>query len=272
MLEPVRILFVGDVVGRPGRRAVRERLPALRKELGLDFVIANGENAAGGVGITEGTAKELFEAGIDCLTTGNHVWQQKEALQLLSRENRILRPANFPPEAPGCGWAVLPVRSGKGHIAVVNIMGQVFMNPTLDCPFKTLDRVMEQLHPKTPLVVVDFHAEATSEKQAFAYYADGRVTAVIGTHTHVATVDECLLPGGTAYITDVGMTGPTEGVIGMRVNEVLYHFLTKMPIKYEVATGRTKLCAVLVEADPETGKGLSIRRIERENDDEPSEA
>ncbi len=245
---------------------VREWVPVLRKELALDFVIANGENAAGGLGITENTAKELLDAGIDCLTTGNHVWKQKEALQLLARENRILRPANFPPEAPGCGWVVVTNLTKSLHLAVVNIMGQVFMEPILDCPFRTLDMVLEQVHPSTPLILVDFHAEATSEKQAFAYYADGRVTAVIGTHTHVATADERILPKGTAFITDVGMTGPCESVIGMDVNKVLYHFLTKLPIKFEVATGRAKLCAVLIEADALTGKALSIQRVERERD------
>lgn len=264
--ETVRILFIGDVIGRPGRHAVREWLPTLRKELALDFVIANAENSAGGLGITERTARELLEAGVDCLTTGNHVWKQKEALQLLTRENRVLRPANFPMETPGCGWTVLPVRTKNVNIAVVNIMGQVFMKPVLDCPFKALDRTLEQIHPKTKLIVVDFHAEATSEKQAFAYYADGRVTAVIGTHTHVPTADERLMPKGTAFITDVGMTGAIESVIGMRVNEVLYHFTTKLPAKFEVATGKVKLCSVLVEADIDTGRALSIQRVEREGE------
>jgi len=266
--ETVRILFVGDVVGRTGRRAIKEWLPLLRKELALDFIIVNAENAAGGMGITEATARELFEAGADCLTTGNHVWQQKEALQLLTRENRILRPANFPPDAPGCGWLVTSLKESKGHIAVINLMGQVFMKPILDCPFRTLDAVLEQLHPKTPLIVVDFHAEATSEKQALAFYADGRVTAVVGTHTHVPTADERLLPGGTAFITDVGMTGAIHSVIGMRVNEVLYHFTTKLPTRFEVAPGPAWLCAVLIEADRETGKALSIRRIVKESEGE----
>lgn len=266
MSETVRILFIGDIVGRPGRHAIRNWLPPLRKELSIDFVIANGENAAGGIGITEGTAKELLDAGVDCLTTGNHVWKQKEAMQLLSRENRVLRPANFPSETPGSGWVVFPVRNTPVHIAVVNIMGQVFMKPILDCPFKTLDKVLEQIHPKTPLIVVDFHAEATSEKQAFAYYADGRVTAVIGTHTHVMTADERIMPKGTAFITDVGMTGAIDSVIGMRVNEVLYHFVTKMPTKFEVATGKVKMCAVLIEADAQTGRAISIQRIEREGE------
>jgi metallophosphoesterase (TIGR00282 family) len=264
--ETVRILFVGDVVGRTGRRALAALLPALRKELSPDCVIVNGENAAGGMGITEATAQELFAAGADCITTGNHVWQQKEALQLLTREHRVLRPANFPPDAPGCGWLVLPLKGGKAHIAVINIMGQVFMKPVLDCPFRTLDAVLEQLHPPTPLVVVDFHAEATSEKQAFGFYADGRVTAVLGTHTHVQTADERLLPNGTAFITDVGMVGAINSVIGMRVNEVLYHFTTKLPARFEVATGRAGLCAVLVEADAQTGRAVAIRRIVRESD------
>lgn len=261
MAETVRVLFIGDIIGRPGRLAIQKKVPALRKELCLDFVIANGENAAGGIGITEGTARELLEAGIDCITTGNHVWKQKEALQLLVRENRVLRPANFPPEAPGCGWAIFPVEGKNAHIAVVNILGQVFMKPILDCPFKTLDRVLEQVHPKTPLIIVDLHAEATSEKQAFAYYADGRVTAVVGTHTHVMTADERLMPKGTAFITDVGMTGAVESVIGMKVNEVLYHFTTKLPAKFEVAVGKVKVCAVLIEADAETGRALSIQRL-----------
>ncbi|MCS7191604.1 MAG: TIGR00282 family metallophosphoesterase [Armatimonadetes bacterium] len=262
----MRILFIGDVVGRIGRNALQKWLPNLRKELSVDFVIANGENSAGGIGITEGTAKELLDSGVDCLTTGNHVWKQKEAIQFLSREHRVLRPANFPPEAPGSGWCVLPIRNKDLHVAVINIMGQIFMEPILDCPFKTLDKVLEQIHPKTPLIIVDFHAEATSEKQAFAYYADGRVTAVIGTHTHVMTADERLMPKGTAFITDVGMTGAIDSIIGMRVNEVLYHFVTKMPIKFEVATGKAKLCAVLIEAEVQNGKALSIQRVEKEGE------
>ncbi len=268
MEERVRILLIGDIVGRPGRHAVKMWLPSLRREWNLDFVIANGENAAGGLGITESTAKELFEAGVDCITTGNHVWKQKEALQFLARENRVLRPANFPPEVPGCGWVVIPLPNRSLHIAVINLMGQTFMEPILDCPFRALDRVLEQLHPSTPLVVVDFHAEATSEKQAFGYYADGRVTAVVGTHTHVATTDERILPKGTGFITDVGMTGTIDSVIGMDVNKVLYHFLTKLPVKFEVAIGRVKLCAVLIEADPQTGRAIHIQRVEREEDPE----
>ncbi|MCS7224540.1 MAG: TIGR00282 family metallophosphoesterase [Armatimonadetes bacterium] len=261
MAEPVRILFVGDVVGRTGRHLLNTHLHRLKKELACDFAIVNGENAAGGLGITERTAQEIFEAGADCITTGNHIWHHKEAIALLSRENRILRPANFPPEVPGSGWGVYQTASRRLPIAVLNLMGQIFMNPILDSPFHTFDRIRTFL-PESPIVtIVDFHAEATSEKQAFAYYVDGRVTAVIGTHTHVPTCDERILSKGTAFITDVGMTGALDSVIGMRVNEVLYQFLTKMPSKFEVASGPGILSAVLLRADPDTGEALSIERI-----------
>ncbi len=270
MAEPVRILFVGDVVGHTGRSLLKKHLPNLKKNLGVEFTIVNGENAAGGLGITDRTAQEIFEAGADCITTGNHVWHRKEAVGLLSRDWRVLRPANFPLEVPGSGWGVYQLESRRIAIAVVNLMGQIFMNPVLDSPFQTFDRIRTLLTPSPAVIIVDLHAEATSEKQAFAFYVDGRVTAVIGTHTHVPTCDERILPNGTAYITDVGMTGAQNSVIGMRIDEVLAHFLTKMPSKFEVAEGCGILCAVFVRADPDSGEALAIERIyARDQETEP---
>lgn len=253
----MRILFVGDVHGRPGRRAVTRRVPALRRELGVDFVVANAENSAGGVGLTPQTASELFEAGVDVLTGGNHTWAKREAYALLESDPRLVRPANYPPGVPGQGSTV--VRRGGLSLAVLNLQGRVFMDP-LDDPFRVARAEADRLRQRTPFVLVDFHAEATSEKVAMGYYLDGRVTAVVGTHTHVQTADERVLPGGTAYITDVGMTGPRDGVIGVDRQAILQRFLTQLPVRFEVASGPVQLSAVLVEADAE-GRATSIRRI-----------
>lgn len=253
----MRILFVGDVHGKPGRRAVARRVPALRRELGVDFVVANAENSAGGVGLTAKTAAELFEAGVDVLTGGNHTWAKREVYELLDSDPRLVRPANYPPGVPGHGSTVL--RRGGLALAVLNLQGRVFMDP-LDDPFRVAQAEVERLRQQTPFVLVDFHAEATSEKMAMGYYLDGRVTAVVGTHTHVQTADERVLPGGTAYITDVGMTGPRDGVIGVDREAILQRFLTQLPARFEVAAGPVQFNAVLVEADGD-GRATAIRRI-----------
>ncbi len=253
----MRILMVGDVVGRPGRRAVRALVPALRQELGLDLVIANGENAAGGYGITPATAQELLEAGVDVLTSGNHIWDQKEIVPYLDQEVPLLRPLNFPPGTPGRGALRL------GGVLVVNLMGRVFMQP-LEHPFLTIDRFLNGLRDRPPVVLVDFHAEATSEKQAMGWYLAGRVSAVLGTHTHVPTADARVLPGGTAFVTDVGMVGPRDSVIGDTKESVLERFLTLLPNRLEVAAGPVRFSSVLVEVDSATGRASAIQRIDRE--------
>ena len=255
----MRLLMVGDVVGAPGRRAVRENIPALRTELGIDFVVANGENAAGGNGITREVARELFSYGVDALTMGNHVWNHREAYGYVDGEERLVRPANYPAGAPGAGMRLFAV--GGVKIAVVNCSGRVFMAP-LDCPFRAMDGILDELAGRAHIILVDFHAEATSEKVAMGWYLDGRVTAVFGTHTHVQTADERLLPGGTAYITDVGMTGPRDSVIGVKKETVLEKFITQLPHRFEVAGGPYQFNAVLVEADAESGRALAVERIQ----------
>lgn len=255
----MRFLIIGDIVGRPGRRAVRQLLSGLLAETGAEMVIANGENAAGGNGITRAVAAELFGYGIDLLTMGNHVWDQKEAVVFLDEEPRILRPANYPPGAPGQGWCLSRARNGR-EVAVINLAGRVFQSH-LDCPFRTADHLIEKLRARTPVILVDFHAEATSEKQAFAWYVDGRVSAVWGTHTHVQTNDARILPGGTAYITDLGMTGPRDSVIGVKKEIVIRKFLSQMPVRFEVATGTAQLEGVVLEVDEATGRARDIRPL-----------
>jgi len=249
--------MIGDVIGQPGRRAISRMVPALRREYGLDLVVANGENAAGGFGITLETAHELLESGVDVLTSGNHIWDQKEIIPHLDEGLPLLRPANYP-DAPGRGYLVL------GDVVVLNLMGRVFMAP-LDCPFRTADQLLREVKANgTPRVIlVDFHAEATSEKQAMGWYLDGVVSAVFGTHTHVGTVDARILPKGTGYVTDVGMTGPVNSVIGSDTGAVLERFLTAMPQRLPVAEGPVMLNSVLVDVDPGTGKALTISRVDR---------
>jgi hypothetical protein len=256
----MRILFIGDIVGKIGRVAVKALLPNLVALYKVDLVIANGENAAGGFGITDKTANELFGVGIDVITTGNHVWDKKDALPYIAKEHRLLRPLNYPPGTIGMGSILLTKQDGK-KVAVLNVSGRVFMN-TLDCPFRTTDRELGRIAAETHIVVIDFHAEATSEKIAYGYYFDGRVSAVIGTHTHVQTADERILPGGTAYITDVGMTGPVESVIGIEKDQIIERFLSLMPRKYDVAEGKAVLSAVLVQVDDKSGKSDAIRRLQ----------
>ncbi len=257
----LRVLFIGDIVGRGGRRAVREVLPSLKKELSLDFVIANGENAAGGIGINPEKAEELFSMGIDVITTGNHIWKKREILPYLERHPRLLRPANYPSGAPGKGGAVYKLSNGL-KVAVLNLEGRVFMRP-LESPFKVAEQYIEILRQQTPLIIVDFHAEATSEKMALGWYLDGLVSAVLGTHTHVQTSDERILPQGTAYITDVGMTGPINSVIGMKKEIAIQGFLSQLPNRFEVASGEVELQGVYLELDEGSGKAISIKRIKR---------
>ena len=250
--------MIGDVMGKPGRRAVEALLPSLRRELALDLVIANGENAAAGRGLTEATAGELFDAGVDALTSGNHIWDQKEIISLLDREVAILRPLNYPPGAPGRG-----VLTQQG-VTIINLQGRTFM-PAIDCPFRAVDAALRGL-PDGAVVVVDIHCEATSEKQAMGRYLDGRVAAVLGTHTHVPTADPCILPDGTAYVTDVGMVGPRESIIGVEIDAALQRFLTGLPTRLPVAerSPTVQFNAVLVEIDEATGHAGSIARIDRE--------
>jgi len=257
----LRILFIGDIVGRPGRQAVAQMLPGLKEELSPDFVIANGENAAGGMGITQETAVEILQAGVDVITLGNHVWRRPEVYPYLDEEPRILRPANYPSGVPGRGWEVYSTGTGE-PVGVVNVCGRVFMDD-LENPFRAADSILETLAPETSVILVDFHAEATSEKAAFGWYLAGRVGAVIGTHTHVQTADERILPGGTAYITDVGMTGPVDSVIGVKTDLIISRFLTQMPSKFEVAEGDVLLSAVIVDLDASTGSAVGIERLQR---------
>jgi hypothetical protein len=255
----LRILFIGDIVGEPGRRAISQSLSRLKAEFVPDFVIANAENAAGGVGITKDTALDIFGAGVNVITLGNHAWSKKEAYDFIDQDPRVLRPANYPSGAPGRGYALYETQKA-GPIGVISLCGRVFMD-SLDNPFLVADSAIEAMAGETRVIIVDFHGEATSEKIAFAWYVDGRVSAVIGTHTHVQTADERVLPGGTACITDVGMTGPTDSVIGVRKELIISRFLTQMPSKFEVAEGQATIRAVVIDVDPATGRATKIVRM-----------
>lgn len=259
----MRILFIGDIFGHPGRRIVKELLPKLMEEYAPDLLLANAENAAGGFGITPPIVEELLDAGIAVLTSGNHIWDKREIYSYLRDhvDGRLLRPANYPDAAPGEGLHVGRTRAGVGY-AVLNLQGRVFM-PAIDCPFQTADALLARIPEDVKIRIVDMHAEATSEKQAIGWYLDGRVTAVLGTHTHVPTADETILPQATAYITDLGMTGPYESIIGMDRQAVVRKFLDQLPTRFEVAKGDVRLSAVLIEADSETGRAISIQRILR---------
>ncbi|RLE03661.1 MAG: TIGR00282 family metallophosphoesterase [Candidatus Aminicenantes bacterium] len=267
MPDKVRLLFLGDLIGRPGRQAMRRLLPGLISQYDPTVVMANGENAAGGVGLTEKVAQELFEY-FDVITTGNHIWDKKEILPMLDKTNRILRPANYPPENPGQGTTVIPDKNGY-PVAVLNLQGRVFMEP-IDCPFRRADEEIARLREKTPIIIVDFHAEATSEKQAMGWYLDGRVSAVLGTHTHVPTADGRVLPQGTAFVTDVGMVGGRDSIIGVKREQALQRFLSGRPQRFEPAKGRLVLMAAYVEIDSLSGRALTIKTEVIEEESEAS--
>jgi metallophosphoesterase (TIGR00282 family) len=261
--RPMRILFIGDIVGSPGRELVIKNLAQIREDARADLVIANGENAASGFGITPKIADELFAAGVEVISGGNHSWDRKEIFDYIPHEPRLLRPANLPAGAPGRGMYLGETRTGARY-AVLNLQGRVFM-AALDCPFRTADQELARVPPDVKTIFVDMHAEATSEKQAMGWYLDGRVSVVVGTHTHVATADERVLPNGTAYITDVGMTGPHDSVIGMDRGAMVKRFLDALPAKFEVAVGDARLNGVVVDVDETNGRARSITRIRYPN-------
>jgi len=254
----MRILFIGDIISKPGRKVLKEHLPQIIEERGVDLCIGNVENSAGIFGITQKVVDEIKESGIDIMTSGNHIWDKREGVRLLDERNDILRPANYPPGAPGKGLLITEVKGVE--IAVLNLQGRTFMIP-IDCPFRKADEILGGISSDVLIRVVDFHAEATSEKIAFGYYLDGRVSAVIGTHTHVQTADERILPGGTAYITDVGMTGPVDSVIGVKKEQILKRFLTGMPERMSVASGSRMINAVIVDVNEKSGKAEGIERL-----------
>jgi metallophosphoesterase (TIGR00282 family) len=254
----MNILFIGDVVGAPGRRALEEIMPRLVDRHFIDLVVANGENASGGLGITPQVADQLLAQGIDVLTSGNHIWKHKEIIPYLEATDRLIRPANYPPEAPGRGFSIVETAAGEAA-AVINLEGRVFMNP-LECPFRTVDRVLEAIPQEVKIILVDMHAEATSEKQAMGWHLDGRVSAVVGTHTHVQTADERILPNGSGYISDAGMTGPVDSVIGMKKEIILERFLSQLPQPFKVATQNIQLQGVILKIDSQ-GRCQEISRV-----------
>lgn len=256
----MKLLFVGDIVGRPGRYALTHALGKLVDRHCVDLVIANGENAAAGFGLTAEVAREIFDAGVDVITSGNHIWDKKEIFGFFEREPRLLRPANYPLGLPGKGGGIFKTAGGV-KVGVINLEGRAFMN-NLDCPFRAADALIEELSSHTKIIFVDFHAETTSEKISLGYYLDGRISAICGTHTHVQTADERILPGGSAYLTDVGMTGSRDSVIGIRKEEAIERFLTQLPIRFEVAKKDPWLCAALVTIDEESGRAQEIERIQ----------
>ena len=260
-MKPVTVLCIGDVFGEPGRRALAHFLPKLRAELEVDLVVANVENAAAGFGVTPALARGFLDGGVDVMTSGNHVWDRREIVEYIVKENLLLRPANYPRGTPGVGSVV--VKAGAHRVGVLNLQGRVFMTP-IDCPFLAADAELERLRGETALIVVDMHAEATSEKQAIGWYLDGRVSAVVGSHSHVQTADERILPQGTAYLTDLGITGPFDSVIGVEKELAIQRFLTGMPNRFEPARGRARVQGAVVRIDPESGHALAIERVQRE--------
>lgn len=254
----MNILMVGDVFGESGRAALSKLLPRIRQEHAIDVAVVNVENAASGFGVTPQMARQFLDQGVDVMTSGNHIWDRREIVEFITRENLLLRPANFPEGTPGVGH--VSVKAGPHRVGVLNLMGRVFMTP-IDCPFRKADEVVPQLRRETPVILVDMHCEATSESQAMGWYLDGRVSAVVGTHRHVQTADERVLPGGTAYITDLGMTGPTEGVIGVDRQAIINRFLHQMPARFEPAKGPAALHGVVIVVDPESGRASQIRRL-----------
>ena len=256
----VRLLFIGDIVGRAGRKTLVDHLDRLIDRHLVDLVVANGENAAAGYGLTAPVLRELFDSGVDVVTSGNHIWDKKEIMPVLDRESRLLRPANYPPGLPGRGSGVYETAAGI-KVGILNLEGRVFMK-NLDCPFRAADSLLAELRSATPIIMVDFHAEATSEKQALGFYLDGQVSAVIGTHTHVQTADERVLAGGTGYLTDVGMSGSQDAIIGNQKEAALSRFLTQMPVRLEVAKKAPLLCGVLLTINEKTGHCETIERIQ----------
>jgi len=256
----MRILFIGDIVGEPGRQAVKELVPKIQKKEGVEFVIANAENAAGGSGVTPALADELLGYGIDVLTSGDHIWKRKEILDYIETSRQLLRPANYPAEAPGLGWTVVKSKSGT-EVGVINLIGRVFMQ-AVECPFRTAKAAVDKMKEKARVIIVDMHAEATSEKIAMGWYLDGMVSAIIGTHTHVQTADEKILPNGTAFLCDAGMTGPFDSVIGRKKEQILSRFITQMPVRFEMAEGDIRLNGAIIDVDEKTGKANSIKRVQ----------
>jgi 2',3'-cyclic-nucleotide 2'-phosphodiesterase len=258
----LKVLFLGDVIGKPGRNALKKKLDQLIRQNEADMVIANGENSAGGIGISAKTCKDLFDSGVDIVTTGNHVFKKREIYSILDREPRLLKPANYPPDTPGRGYNVYKIdRIGGLKVAVINLCGRVFID-NLDCPFRTVNRILEYVREETPVIIVDMHAEVTSEKVAMGWFLNGRVSAVIGTHTHIQTADERILPGdSTAYITDVGMVGPRDSVIGVEKENIIKKFISGMPQKFTVAKGDVWINGALIDIDGESGKAGAIKRI-----------
>jgi len=258
----LRILFIGDIIGRPGRQFLKDMLPEFRQSEEIDLCIANAENGSGGFGLTPDTAKELFTAGIDVLTSGNHIWDRKVIMPFLDDEDRLLRPLNYPPGNPGKGELLFQTRSGV-TVGIINLQGRAFMQ-AIDCPFRAAEHSLDRLKKETKITIVDFHAEATAEKLAMGWFLAGRATGVVGTHTHVQTADERILEGGTAYITDVGMTGSISGVIGMRKKEAIQKFMTQLPKRFVPVSGDVRMMAVIIGIDEKTGEADSIQRISHE--------
>ncbi|MEG6586427.1 TIGR00282 family metallophosphoesterase [Dendrosporobacter sp. 1207_IL3150] len=254
----MKILIIGDICGSPGRKAAAHFIPLLQKEHSVDLTIANGENAAGGVGITASVFDELLSYNIDIVTSGNHIWDKKEIFNFIDGESRLIRPANYPPGTPGLGYCFFD-KDGI-RIAIINLAGRAFM-PPIDCPFREIDNILEKVKSQADIIIVDFHAEATSEKMALGWYLDGRVSCIVGTHTHIQTSDERILPNGTAYITDLGMVGPWNSVLGVEKDLIIKKFLTGLPVKFNLADGPTVFSAVLLTVNVDTGKAESITRI-----------
>ena len=256
----MKILFIGDIVGSPGRNAIKTLVPRIKKEKKIDLVVANGENAAGGSGLTPRLAEELFGYGVEVITSGDHIWKRREIVETLDSDDRILRPLNYPKGTPGFGATVVKTKKGV-KVGVMNLTGRTFMEP-VECPFRTAKEKCSELKKETPIIIIDFHAEATSEKIALAWYLDGSASAVAGTHTHVQTADERIFPKGMAYITDLGMTGPHDSVIGRKVEQILTRFITQLPTRFEMAEENVQLQGVVIDIDEKTGKAKSIERVQ----------
>ncbi|MDF2636040.1 MAG: hypothetical protein K0R78_2914 [Pelosinus sp.] len=256
----MNIMMIGDICGQPGRRTAAHYIPLLKEKYNLDLIIANGENSAGGVGITAKVLEELLEMGIDCITTGNHVWDKKEIFNFIDTSNNLIRPANYPPGTPGKGYHVLSIKNHK--VAIINLLGRVFM-PPIDCPFRAVDQIIAKIKDTCEIIIIDFHAEATSEKLALGYYLDGQVSCIAGTHTHIQTADERIFPQGTAYISDIGMVGGWNSILGVDKEPVIKKFLTGLPTKFTVAAGsETIFCAIIINIDSCTNKVVHITRIQ----------